>query len=312
MSEPGTRPPPSGPESRPPLWTWGAALALALSVVGGLILSHDALQPRVMAYQLNLDRLARRSDHLLVVVLGGSKSQCSIDFDGVMSARLRRLGVEADFVRVTYAQADFDDLSSAFDRLKARPPAMVLVESELILLQPHAYRPPDYQKESWIGDLRSDLGSLSGLRVRQDDVRYGGPACGEAVLTPHRRPLPVYRAMLARDRVSTPAERRPWLDRLAALRAHGTQVAMIELQHAPAADIAFPEQLERDTRQLRLTLTAQDGLADLEPAWPRRAENFIDLGHRNRRGREVYSAWLAGEIARMLREAPSTTRKPAA
>ncbi len=287
---------------RPPLWTWAAATVLAGAVVAGLVAAHDALQPQVMAYQLNLARFdqpagpARRR----IVVLGTSKSQCAIEFDDAMEVRLRRLGVDADFVRVTYTQARYEDLRYAFDRMEKDPPALVLVGADLLLLQPRAYSTPEDLREPWTSRLRGDLASIAGRRARQDDAAGGAVSCDVLAAGFPPRKLAVYARLIGRARASTPQERVLYTDRLDRLRAHGTITGLLTLPQTPAAQAAFRPALLADMAAARDDLIQRHGLIELTPPFPPPASAFIDQGHLNAMGRELYSDWLAREIARRL------------
>jgi hypothetical protein len=287
--------------AQPPLWTWIAAFGLALTLLGLVWAADLALRPQVMADRLNLARLDRPSSAPLVVALGASKTRCAMAFDSEMSERLAAAGRPARFVRITASRAGYEDLRHAFDRLDRAPPAVLLLEADLLLFEPDVYRPADQSPVSWPARVRSDLGTLLHPAPFENDALVGGPACRPGQFGPvSAMAREEYGGAMRARRVSTASERAPWLRRLRALQARGTRVILVAPPRSPDAQRMLPGRLDRQAHALARRLSTETGLPLIEPpGLPPQAE-FIDVGHMGEGGRDRFSRWLVDQLSPRL------------
>jgi hypothetical protein len=271
----------------------------------GCWLVGTRLEERYDAVFLNLERLhAQPSSVPTVVLIGSSKTRCAIEFDSDMSARLNALGSPARFIRVTQSHATLRDFRQLFEALPRVRPRAVLIESDLVTLEPNAYRIREAsQYRGWRERVRHGLGALispdliSGRRPENRDRSWWGCGYPTDPATARAR-----REVLTERRASTPAERAPFLDLARELKREGTYVALLDLPGRNDAigrkPAAFLEAEERATKEVLATHLVDrfDGALALP------SDNFQDEAHLNERGRARASAWLARELVPILNE----------
>ena len=117
----------------------------------------------------------------------------------------------------------------------------------------------------------------------------------------HRNPESIreYADYVARWRLLTDAERR-FLVAMRRLHAAGTRLVLLTLPGRSIAQDLMPAGLKQQQAQLRDALVKNEGFIEWKPA-ALDASLYCDLLHVNPRGREVESAWLARQLADLLR-----------
>lgn len=189
-------------------------------------------EPRYDALFLNVARLETSPANVpTVVLLGSSKTRCAIEFDTAMSARLEAMGIKARFVRVTEGHATLGDFHQVLEAIQRSRPAALLIERELVTLEPNAYRLPEAsQYPGWRERVRHGLTALvrPGMIARRRSENWNGSSfeCGYPtdLATAKKR-----RATLKDRRASGPAERSAFLEAARRLKQQGIRVALLDL-----------------------------------------------------------------------------------
>lgn len=291
---------------QPPIWTWAAALALAAIVIGGLLAFDAATQSRFILDGLNLARLERPipPGARRIVVLGSSKTLCGFAYDQDMEARFRRVEREVGFTRIAVLGAPPRQVAYSFNAIINSHPDLVLLESDLLLLQPGGYNGGDRAiEQGWQSRVRAKLKELAGFREHSpNDPAAAGP-CDDSIT---QKPVPTVEEFAAvlktKRRVSTAAEQRPYLDFIAKLQAQGAEVGLIDIPLAPEIEQVIPQRLAGDRARLCGRLAAEHRLLHIGPGLlPKSA--YIDDGHLNAEGRERFTTWFIGEAVKRLRPA---------
>lgn len=116
-----------------PVWVWSVALGGVFGLAL-LMLTLDRLWPGLPALAtpyLNLVRLeAPPRTGPRVVALGDSKLRFGVAFDGEL-----RQDLPLDFVRINWNNARPTDLAPALAALCRRPPALLLLQADLLIWQ---------------------------------------------------------------------------------------------------------------------------------------------------------------------------------
>ena len=84
------------------------------------------------------------------------------------------------------------------------------------------------------------------------------------------------------------------------MQAAGTRVVLFTVPRSPSGDSVVPANLKREAALLRERLIKQDGFLGWEPG-AMDESLYCDQLHVNHRGRAFYSAWLAKQLAALLR-----------
>jgi hypothetical protein len=289
----------------PPLWTWAAALGVAVGAVAGLLAFDARSQAAWLHERLNTARLTRAAPAgtARVVVLGSSKTECALLSDAAMDARFQDAGVQVDFVRMTAHGATVEQLSPAFDEVIAARPALVLLETDVVVMQPGGYNFDNSPlSQPWQARTRAKLKELAGVREPSANDAALTAACDRSLIAEVEPTDAELAHMLAHRRVSTAAERGPYLALIRRLRAEGVQVALLDVPRSPRADATFPRRLDADIDGLVRRLGREEGV---EPLAAERlpATAFLDRGHLNAAGRDRFSAAFVASVAKHLRPA---------
>ena len=288
----------------PPLWTWAAALLLAAICVGLCWLCVLRFEPAYESYFLNLDRLSSgRGSSPLVVIIGTSKTRCGIEADSQLEARLAHLGSPARVVRFSEGWATAWDFDQLFSRLPSERPALVAIESELVDLEPNAFRlkqmPPE---RGWRERTRNVLTYL----LARPAVTYASREnrdpkaddCGFGAGTAEWR-----QDLLATRRASTPEERAPYYRLAERLQALNVPVVLLGLPPRHDKLGAKPQKLAAAEQRVRDEVLASGLFKSFGDPPAFAPEEFLDYGHLSPRGRARFSAWLAPRIATFVRRA---------
>ncbi len=286
----------SGP-SQPPLWTWTAGLLLAAVTIASLLVFDARTQTAFLTDELNLPRLGRATPPGTprIVVIGSSKTECAFAYDQDMEARFHRAGRDVSFTRIAVRGAQLGQLAYSFDAVARSHPQLVLIEADLLTLQPGGYNAGDGETEQvWQSRVRQKLKMLVSGRIQSPNDPTATAPCDRSITQlPEPTPAQVA-AALAKRRVSSAAEQRPYLDLLDRLRAQGSAVGMVDIPPSPDAARSLPPRLVRDRTQLSDRLTSSHRLIHFDPgALP--ASAYIDRGHLNAEGRERVSQWFVME-----------------
>lgn len=292
----------SGP-AQPPLWTWAAAAALAAASVAGLLAFDAATQPAFVLDGLSLGRLERpaKPGAARVVVLGTSKTKCAFPYDHDLDARFRAAGRPVSFTRIAVLGGAPSQLPYVLEPILKAKPALVLIESDLLLIQPGGYNGGDGPIEQvWQSRVRAKLKGLAGKRQPSPNDPDATAPCDARDTGAAEVPDAQYVAVLNTRRVSTEAERRPLLDLLAKVRAQGGQAGLIDIPTAATTERLIPARLADERKALERRLVAEHGLVRLSHA-PLPAGDYVDRGHLNSSGRTHFTQWFVPEALRRLR-----------
>jgi hypothetical protein len=286
----------------PPLVVWAFAAAIAVS---SLWVAQVDAPPAVD--RLNLQRLrAAPSEDVQVVLLGSSKTRCALRFDPDFITRID--GAERRVVvhRVSWGAANFADLEPALKVLAEHPPAVLLVESDLLLVNRNAGNGRAAGDMPWRQRVQQNLAQWRvaiGAAAPTRGQNWGEDSCAEFVQGAERNSAASRERYAEFARSWRPAEalqRDAYLAYLRPLQQAGTRVVLLDLPRAASVDDLVPALLDRRAAELRTGL-----LAAGFPAWtpgPLGEALYADEAHLNDAGRTFYSAWLLQRIDAALRQ----------
>ena len=262
------------------------------------------LEPRYDAIFLNLDRLNEPSALPTVVLLGSSKTRCAVEFDSDMSKRLAAMGSPARFIRITEGHASLRDFQQVFENLPRLRPAALLVESDLVTLEPNAYRLPEApQYPGWRERSRHGLAVLISpnlvARRRPENRTRSWSECGYPA---DFRTIRKKREILKERRASTPAERAPFLRLAQRLKGLGIHVILLDLPNRTDEAGRKPWSFVQAEQRAMQKVMATHLVDRLGQAPELGSDNFQDEAHLNERGRAKASAWLASKLVPILRK----------
>jgi hypothetical protein len=296
-------------EARPPLWTWPAALLIALAGTAACWAVGWQFGPAYDFAFLNLGRLAApAASPPTVVVIGSSRTWCAVEPDGLMSERLAQDGTPARFVRITKGGATMRDYAGLARLLPRVRPAVVVIESDLATLEPNAFRVPGAARYTgWREQSRHGFAALLApstvRRLGSENWNSRTSRCQfrfDANIVKHRK------GVLAERRASTSEERALVIDLAKNLRSVGVRVVLLDLPNRDDETGRRPAALVRGEQDAMRQLMATglfDHFADppqLNPA------DFEDAGHLDPRGQARTSTWLAARLSATLRTGRGT------
>ncbi|MEF9978007.1 MAG: hypothetical protein RR969_10790 [Thermomonas sp.] len=289
----------------PPLKVWALSL-----LVAGLLIALPGMLERMGVlsreadhlHALNLPRLAGiPASTRSVVVVGSSKTYYAIEYDGQFGKRLDALDGKVAFTRITANSPTGPEVAATLDALLATPPTLLLLESDLLLLDRHREKRPT-DRDTWSNRLRGHLkllapGTLGSFLVEkgdnfgrtywipQDKCRAATSAAG----------LQRYAVTARRWTLASPADRIQHRRLLHALQQAGTRVVMLELPRSPEAEQVVPDLLTQQAGRLRERMLADQGYLAWTPGMLP-GSLYCDQGHLNQQGQARYSDWLAGKL----------------
>ncbi|MEO6340625.1 MAG: hypothetical protein ABIO39_11335 [Caulobacteraceae bacterium] len=278
---------------------------MAMLAVAGLLAFDAASETSIMHSELNVSRLERpkRPGVRRIVVLGSSKTECAFAYDADMEARFRRAGQSVAFTRIAMYGAPPHQMAYSFDAVLKSRPDLVLLESDVLLLEPGGYNVRDLAIEpSWQSRSRAELKALIGLKSHTPNDAAAAAPCDASI---SQRPLPTvsqFAVALRKRKLSTPAERRAYLDFMTKLRAQGAEVGLIDIPLAPEIERVIPARLVHDRAVLNDRLIAERGLIHMTPGLLPKPD-YVDWGHLNAGGRDRFTGWFITEAAKRLRPA---------
>jgi len=287
----------------PPLSVWyGTAGIIAVLLV--FLANEDripALAHHITAASdanLNLERLTVPAppSAVRIVALGSSKTLYAVDFDANFAARLG--GSQAvDFERITWEGANFWDVQPALRALAAHPPDILLLESDLLLLDRGAHFPIRQNLLPLERALHQVLVGDSGVDPNFGENRGAEqfPDARECRIRQTQTQQLIYAAHLKTTRPSSSLSRQRYLDMLGALQKAGTRIILVRLPRAAWAEALVPSSLARIDSVI-LPQLARDNGFQLWSAAPLPDSAFCDEGHMSAAGRELFSQWLAGKL----------------
>jgi|GEM_PF-5964049 len=298
----------------PPLWTWAAAVTLAVAALAGLAVFEKQHTASLRASSFNIARFADSTQGpRTIVFIGSSKTRCALETDPVFTARLQQQGTDFRSIRLVEDGILVENLPEVFEAVIRLKPRIVLLESDLIIYEPRFFwKDNKVVPSDWRRSLRSALLSLKGeayvARRAQDNRALA--ADRSCVYTAHNLVnMDAYVAQrlekLAKRSASKAAERAPYLSFLQALRAKGTEVALLRLPPRPDAAGQMPAAAERAADAVRATLAREENLFEVRVAAPVTPASFHDAGHMAPEGRNSVSAWLADYLAKKLAAKPA-------
>lgn len=288
----------------PPPWTWIAALLLGLTGVVGCWLVGRAFGARYEALYLNLDRLTSAPDSPpTIVIIGSSRTWCAVESDSAMSHRLSLDGTPARVIRITQGGATLRDFASLFERLPNARPAAVVIESDLVTLEPNAFRMPGTpQYSDWREQSRHAFAVLltPSLVARHGLENRDSPLSRCSFQTDAASESRRFKA-LAERRASSSTERAPVIGLAQRLRRLGVPVVLLDLPNRDDQIGLRPAALVQGEKRAMQQLLATGLFNRFEDLPKLTAVDFEDAGHVNARGQAQVSAWLASNLAATLR-----------
>ncbi|MBL0718600.1 hypothetical protein JI742_01740 [Piscinibacter sp. Jin2] len=290
-----------------PAWVWSVALGGALGLAL-LMLTLDRLWPGLPALAgpyLNLARLDEPPRHgPRVVALGDSKLRFGVAFDGEL-----RQGLPLDFVRINWNSAKPADLAPALAALCRQPPALLLVQADLLIWQREPVESPGQRLRQHYRENLERLGLLWGRRhpyLLADNLgRTRDGWQPEGRIGPPQRLSPA--ELQARQaealrgwQPAAPEALQSWQHSLDCLHAAGTEIALLSLPRAPFAQALMAGPLAR--HEVEALARADAGRGWRHWSAPLRFEDaeFFDAAHLRASGQARYSAWLREALARWL------------
>jgi hypothetical protein len=294
---------------QPPLWSWLAALGMAVLILAGLLVWDRVAQRSYFHFdRLGPEAAGLRED--LVVAIGTSKTRCALDFDSDMTALMQAAGLPQHFVRITHSAGTMDDLETAFEQLEQTPPKLLAVEADLLLYEPQVYRPfaGPYQAPDVRQHIRQNVTELVGDTYRrligaqpEYSIFLENTPVSRSGCTPlGERKLADYLALLATRRASTAAERQRFLDHFARLRALGVTIVLLDLPRAPAALQGFPPALAKAAATARESVRQTGWVGEVGQPPLLEARYFLDPGHLTAAGRQQFSTWFVQQLRPLL------------
>ena len=262
----------------------------------------DAVRGPALAF--NLARLQEADPARTIVIIGSSKTRCAIEADSIFNARLRQIGSNLRIVRLTKDLVAADDLPKVFAATIRLKPRLVLLEADLMIYEPRMFRGSLSPHADWRQSVRATGQSVLGLTGQDsttNDNRATPPArgcnyAGSKVVDP--KSLTALRMRNLNDRsASSPADRAPYVAFLHALRANGTDIALLRFPTRPDFIGQLPQHLVRDANAVAAALRRDEGLGEVRIAAPVRVADYQDAGHLGPDARRRVSAWLAAYLA---------------
>ena len=278
------------------------AAAGLLLVLPGLLERLGILSPEAdHLHALNLPRLQRMPDApLRVVAVGSSKTYFAIEYDQSFEKRHAALQGKVAFTRITANSPTVSEVAATLKALSATPPDLLLLESDLLLVNRHRKRPSD--NKSWSTRLRGNLKLLAPTTLGQFLVEEGDnfgrihwipeETCRAATSAAG---LQRYAVTARRWTLASPADRMQHRRLLDALQQAGTQVVLLELPRSPEAEQVVPDLLTQQAGRLRERMLADQGYLAWTPGMLP-GSLYCDQGHLNPQGQARYSDWLAGKL----------------
>ncbi len=252
-------------------------------------------------HSLNLARLQNvPASSLHVVAIGSSKTFRALEFDQQFAKRLNVSARVVAFTRISANAPGIAELDVALDALLQTPPDLLLVESDLLLVN------RQFEPHAWAARIRSNLWLL-GTRSRDTlllstALNYGEddwPSSADCLAAKAPVRSQAYATASKRWTTASAADRAEYLVSLRALEMAGTQVVLLELPRSPSAEIAVPALFNQQTAQLRESLLDDERYLNWTPGTI--AESlYCDQGHLNQQGRAFYSEWLATRLVAWL------------
>jgi hypothetical protein len=283
------------PATRPPLWVYVAALLLAACVLV-MVVVLDGFYWRT---GLNLGRLQAEAGSRQVVVVGTSKTRLGIDYDARLLAHRPGAASAFSFHRVTRSSATLDSLEPAFDVLHKNPPRLLLIESDLLLLDRHDASGAGLQ------ELRLAMRQLPArmLELARGAATWDGndgndvhEQASQCAIHTSAAGLYAYAATARRWQVASRRETSAFLSHIRALQQAGTEVVLLDIPRSAAADTVFPAALATAVAAQRADLQRQQGLSFWTPDSVIADNEYCDQGHMTSAGQRRYSDWLARRL----------------
>ena len=289
-----------------PAWVWLTAGAITLAAAL-LLVFLDRLWPSLPTHaawvNLNLQRLESPAGaEPRVVGIGDSKLRFAVLFDRQLTRPDAAAALPVDFVRITRNAARHADLAPALDALCRQPPALLLVQADLLIwrrgLPDSPWSKPLRRWNDNTQSLRAYVSTpMSSSRVenlglpsdwRLDGARLGTMSRAELVAR--------YRLAIRTWQPTEPAVLQRWDAALACLQRRGTEVVVLPMPRAPFAQAMLPEPMAAHERQRLAQLASRPGWQ----VWPTPLSfgdrDFHDEAHMNGDAQRRYSAWLRGAL----------------
>jgi hypothetical protein len=329
----GPRPAPGGrrrPAAAPPL-VWLAAVVFALGFVAATVPGYLARRPNVAFWRFHRERIEawaeapRAEGALRVVGIGGSQLGRAVPRDEQMEAFAREaVGLELDYLSLVRRGGGIDRFTPLLDPILAAEPDVVLWRATGIAdsrfdaalhrayQQPGSRPPADGWRLAFEGDgiyrhqahvFQVALGPFGDLSKVGDPGRVLELQKEFFVCRPEqkRRRLRILGSWDPDDYDAVPplvrATMETFLDRAA---RRSVRVVFVDVpMHASLETLPGPA-MRRRTAQAQIDRWVGEGRAE---SWlfpePLDESHYCELRHVSKRGRRVYSTWLARRLAEL-------------
>ncbi len=293
---------------QPPPGVWLAALLLVLVFLIAMarvdiVTSFARVQARADDDRMNLARLTRRPDNPgRVLAIGSSKIWYAIEYDEVFARRIQHADQLPTFTRLTWLDARYSNLEPALNLAARHPPAVLMIESDLVSIDREARLPIRDNLRAlekylrWIAAGNGGRGNAADENRAINLGRDVFPDEDECRRRVGPGALAQYRSTVANWRLMSSSRRERYLAPLRTMAKEGTRVVLLDLPRSAQADSAFPRAFALSIKTLLATIANNEGFEVwAPPALPDDA--YCDQGHVNAKGRDVISAWLAQKLS---------------
>lgn len=297
-----------------PVWVWSVALGGVFGLAL-LMLTLDRLWPGLPALAtpyLNLVRLeAPPRTGPRVVALGDSKLRFGVAFDGEL-----RQDLPLDFVRINWNNARPTDLAPALAALCRRPPALLLLQADLLIwqrvsterlglrLRQH-YR-ENLERLRLIGGRRHAYLLADNLGHNRDGWQPEGRVGPPRRLSPDELRARQTEALRGWQPAG-PEALQAWQASLDCLKAAGTEIALLSLPRAPFAQALMAGPLAQHEHSTLTQLRAEHAWAHWSASLDFSDVDFFDAAHLREPGQARHSAWLRAALRDWLQARAART-----
>jgi hypothetical protein len=294
-------------QTAPPLRVWAYTALIIVCLL--IILANE---DRLPAFQRSLDssrfkgmNVQRLNDAsggaLQIVALGSSKTLYALDYDQAFADRLPLRARPVIFHRLTWLSAKPSDMEPALRTLSRRPPAVLLLEADLLLLDRPARFPirDNLRRIGAVFSSRDANGEHIDQNVAENRGRDDFPSHEECASRQSPEMRLLYASHVETWKITTLKEQALYLRWLRVLRDRGTQVVLLRIPGAPWAHAVLPSRLTAAYETLLERLVRDEGFSRWESG-PLSDAAFCDEGHMTAAGRALYSSWLASRLSDFL------------
>jgi hypothetical protein len=291
---------------RPPSpWLFALALLLGLAATALLLSPKETATPESTDAFYATARLDRFQDPgpVRVVALGSSLVSFGLDFDQDIEALGRAQGRPLRFIRFTHYGRNLDSLPPLLERIRQRPPDVLVLEADWLAWD----LPParislrmklKHRRRKLFQALRAVLpggrGNAGDPYAGQEDNHAPDPGRPRPVLLPFDAGR--YAQGLGQWVPRDPAQIEAILAGLDRLQQRGCRVVVLTMGRSPEAAAFFPANLAAGSQDLLDRFAARGFRVERQTcALPQSC--YCDEAHLNEQGMARLSAWFLTRVA---------------